>query len=168
MLILVCSVRGMNNIDTEITFYGPNELERPCPDSKTHAYQFPDGTTTRFNQTCILNIFRATQAYSGKYICQIHPVQDDTCHDLTNSTSVWIRPDNSSHTDNNALQIALGVGGGVVITGAVCFCLGLTIRCCCCKRGNSRGLSSKNKCIALFLCSVSSPSYLCSSRRRRC
>ena len=127
ILVLVCNATGLD-METDIKFTGPNAYNRPCPKSSS-AYVFPDGTTTRFHQNCMLIVRKLTLAYVGKYHCEAKPLQDDsTCHDFTsNVINVTINPDNSSSGPDIGMTIAVSIVGGIALcmfiaTLSMCFC----------------------------------------------
>ena len=128
LLVLIRNVTGLD-IEIDIKFTGPNEYNRPCPKSSS-VYTFPDGTTTQFDHKCILIIHKLTPAYTGKYHCEVTPLQDDTCHDLTsNVVNIMVNPDNSISGPDIGAIVGGSIGGGIVLcvcmlvtTLSMCFC----------------------------------------------
>ena len=100
------------NIETNMTFFGPSGYIRPCPNISSHVTRFKEdeSTTTRFNQTCILYIPKVKVEQSGHFYCEVDPVRNETCHNLTDSINVQIYPPNSF-----GISVELGIEVGIPI-----------------------------------------------------
>lgn len=127
VLILVCNATGLGDIETDIQFYGPNNYVRSCPQPSSDAHIFPDGTTTRFQQTCTLVVTKVMQSHAGLYHCEIEPLHVASCHNLTSeSINVTLRPDNGGSGSDIGVYIGSAIAGFIalcIIVGGACIIL---------------------------------------------
>ena len=121
VLILVCNATGLGDIETDIQFYGPNNYVRSCPKPSSDAHIFPDGTTTRFQQTCTLVVTKVMQSHAGLYHCEIEPLHVASCHNLTSqSINVTLRPDDGGPGSDIGLYIGPALAVLCVIAVGAC------------------------------------------------
>ena len=102
-LALVCNASVLD-ISLEMKFYGPNELERACPNSSS-TMMFSDGTTTRFNQLCIFEITNPMEIRSGEYHCQVRPlIEKKMCLQFQSEKIIILAIDNTPGGNGTNIQ----------------------------------------------------------------
>ena len=102
-LSIVCNATILD-VGLEMKFYGPNELERACPNSPS-TMRFSDGTTTRFNQLCVFEITNPMEIESGEYHCQVHPlIEEETCLQFQSEKISILAIDNTPRGNGTIIQ----------------------------------------------------------------